>query len=146
MISADNRVLVVNGYEGIGIPLKGQHMESPSTLRALMEEVVKFRDARDWKQFHNAKDLAIALSIESAELLELFLWQDADAVDHVTKSNTGRQRLSEELADILIFVLYLSHESGIDLVQAVEQKLKINDAKYPVAKSYGVSKKYTELE
>jgi NTP pyrophosphatase (non-canonical NTP hydrolase) len=106
-------------------------------IQQIIEAVIKFRDERDWKQFHNAKDLSIAINVEAGELLELFLWKSADAAKE--------ERIEEELADVLIFCLLLAHEKGIDVKQAIFNKLTANDEKYPVDKSKGNAKKYTEL-
>lgn len=96
-----------------------------------------FRDARDWKQFHNPKDLALALSIEAAELNELFLWKSPEDAD--------RDRVAEELADVFIYLLLLAHESGVDIPLAVTKKLRVNRKKYPVKKARGNAKKYSAL-
>ena len=106
-------------------------------LSDTINEIIKFRDERDWKQFHNAKDLALAISIEAAELNELFLWKTSEEVD--------RTKLKEELADILTFCLLLAHEQGLDPQQIISDKLKLNDEKYPVEKSKGIAKKYDQL-
>jgi len=106
-------------------------------LTKLTDDVLRFRDARDWKQFHNPKDLALALSIEAAELNELFLWKSPDAAD--------RKLIAEELADVFIYSLLLAHESGVDIADAVEKKLRANKKKYPVKKAKGSARKYTEF-
>lgn len=106
-------------------------------LNLLTREVIRFRDARDWKQFHNAKDLALALSIESAEVNELFLWKSA--------SDVNKKRLAEELADVFIYTLLLANETGIDINEAATAKLKSNARKYPVRKAKGNAKKYRDL-
>jgi len=107
------------------------------TLSKLTSAIVSFRDARDWKQFHNSKDLALALSIEAAELNELFLWKSHD--------NADRKRLAEELADVLLYAFLLAHENGLDVEKIMRAKLKANSKKYPVKKSKGIARKYTEL-
>lgn len=109
-----------------------------SELQIITEELLKFRDERDWAQFHNAKDLAIALNIESSELLELFLWKAADVAD--------TDKVKEELADILAYSLLLVNKFGFDPIQIVQEKIKRNAIKYPVEKSKGTAKKYSELE
>jgi len=119
--------------------------ERTATLDHLIQEIVRFRDARDWAQFHNPKDLAVALSIEAAELMEHFLWQSPDQVDAAVRDPRTRAELGKELADVLIFGLLLAHRLGIDPAQAIRKKLQENDAKYPVAKARGTAKKYTEL-
>jgi NTP pyrophosphatase (non-canonical NTP hydrolase) len=106
-------------------------------LEKITDSVLQFRDARDWKQFHNPKDLALALSIEAAELNELFLWKSPDAAD--------KKRIAEELADVCIYSLLLAHESGVDIAKAVERKLRSNKKKYPVKKAKGNAKKYVDL-
>jgi NTP pyrophosphatase (non-canonical NTP hydrolase) len=108
-----------------------------SELNQLIDLVRKFRDERDWAQFHNAKDLAAGLSIEAAELLEQFLWKQPKEADPA--------KVQAELADVLIFALLLAHEQKIDLTQAITQKLAENAAKYPVEKAKGRATKYDEL-
>ncbi|UAY56065.1 nucleotide pyrophosphohydrolase [Arachidicoccus terrestris] len=104
---------------------------------ALKAKIRQFRDDRDWAQFHNAKDLALALSIEAAELLEVFLWKDAESADP--------QKVREELADVLMYALLLADKQGLDITQIVEDKLRLNNEKYPVEKAKGSAKKYNEL-
>lgn len=107
-------------------------------LEALTQRILAFRDARDWKQFHNPKDLAIALSVEAAEVLELFRFK--------TPEEARLTHLPDELADVLYFVLLLAHEADIDLVGALATKMEQNEAKYPVALSRGKNLKYSELQ
>ncbi len=114
-----------------------------SDLKALTDAVLAFRDERDWKQFHNPKDLALSLVLESTELLELFQWKDAAAAQQV--ASTQRAALSDELADILYYVLLMAHELDIDLPGALVTKLAKNAKKYPADKARGSNKKYTEL-
>jgi NTP pyrophosphatase (non-canonical NTP hydrolase) len=106
-------------------------------IKQLTEAVLRFRDERDWAQFHNSKDLAAGLSIEAAELLEQFLWKQPSEADPT--------KVRAELADVLIFALLLAHEQKIDISQAITQKLSENSAKYPVEKAKGRAKKYDEL-
>ncbi|WP_309119871.1 nucleotide pyrophosphohydrolase [Paenibacillus sp.] len=107
----------------------------------IIRNIIAFRDERDWKQFHNSKDLAISLSLEASELLELFQWSTADAV-----RDAKREELQDELADVLIYALTLAHDLDINVETAIRNKMKKNAAKYPVDKSLGTSKKYTDLE
>jgi NTP pyrophosphatase (non-canonical NTP hydrolase) len=108
---------------------------------SLTNRLLAFRDARAWKRFHSARNLAASLSIEAAELLEIFQWDTEDeAVDAVR-----RRRIAEELADIGIYALLLAHEAGIDLPRAIDDKITENERKYPVDKARGRSTKYTEL-
>ena len=106
-------------------------------LQDIIKEITKFRDERDWVQFHNSKDLALAISIEAAELNELFLWKSSEEVNE--------SRLKEELADILTFSLLLADKHGLDISTIIKEKLAQNEAKYPVDKSKGSAKKYNEL-
>ncbi len=114
-----------------------------SDFSTLQDRIVAFRDARDWKQFHNPKDLTISLLLEAAELLEHFQWKSADEMrEHVTKHKGD---VSEELADVLYWVLLIAHDLDIDLAEAVNKKMDKNEGKYPVEKAKGNHKKYTDL-
>lgn len=108
-----------------------------SDIHKLTETIVEFRDKRDWKQFHNPKDLALAISIEASELNELFLWKNHDEYD--------RTKLAEELADVLIYSLLLAHETNLDVVGIINSKIQKNRKRYPVTLSKGSSKKYNEV-
>lgn len=103
----------------------------------LISELIKFRDERDWKQFHNPKDLSLAISIESSELNELFLWKNPEEADP--------QKVKEELADIVSYILLLSDYYDFNLQQIVLEKISQNAQKYPVEKSKGNSKKYNQF-
>lgn len=103
----------------------------------LTQAILRFRDARDWAQFHNPKDLAAALSIEAGELLEAYLWKQPRDADPA--------KVREELADVVMYALLLAHESKIDLAEAIKAKLMANEAKYPVDKSKGRSTKHDQL-
>lgn len=109
-------------------------------LPELMRDLVQFRDARDWKQFHNPKDLSAALAIEAGELQELYLWKNGIELDEV-----DQVKVAEELADVFSFALLLAHHYGFDLKQIVQDKIAKNDEKYPVEKARGSAKKYDEL-
>jgi NTP pyrophosphatase (non-canonical NTP hydrolase) len=106
----------------------------------LISELQLFRDARNWEQFHNSKDLALAISIEAAELNELFLWKTTEESEKV-----DRTKLKEELADIFAFALLLAGKLNFNVKEIVLEKIKKNDAKYPVDKAKGTAKKYNEL-
>lgn len=108
-----------------------------SDLEELRQTIVKFTQERDWDQFHNGKDLALALSIEAAELNEAFLWKDASEVDV--------EKVKEELADIVNYSILIADKYGLDIKQIVLDKIKRNAEKYPVEKAYGNAKKYNEL-
>lgn len=103
----------------------------------LIKQILAFRDARDWQQFHNSKDLALALSIEASELLELFLWKGNEEADP--------EKLKEELADVLMYALLLADKNGLDIKEIIEAKIERNNEKYPAEKARGNAKKYNEL-
>lgn len=106
-----------------------------------IEQVIKFRDERNWKQFHNPKDLAISLSLEAAELLEIFQWS---ADDLYCKEKI--EKIREELADVLNYSILIADIYGLDLDEIVQQKVRRNAEKYPVEKAFGSKEKYTELK
>ncbi len=106
-------------------------------INALTEKIVEFRDKRNWAQFHNSKDLAISLNVESSELLELFLWKKEDEVNFYL--------VKDELADVFYSALLLAQECNLNVSEIVTEKLKKNELKYPVEKAIGSNKKYTEL-
>ncbi len=112
-------------------------MNDNQDIQDIIEELLKFRNERDWDQFHNSKDLALALSVEAGELLELFLWKSAE--------DANKERIKEELADIFAFAFLLADKYNFDVKQIVLDKIKKNGEKYPVAKSKGTAKKYNEL-
>ena len=105
-----------------------------------MDLVNKFRDDRNWRQFHNEKDLAISISLEASELLELFQWKKSD--DVVSKK---QKELKEELADVLYWILLMGHDLDIDVFDALDKKIKKNEEKYPVEKAKGKHTKYDKL-
>ena len=108
-----------------------------SDLENLRQKIVKFTQERDWDQFHNGKDLALALSIEAAELNEAFLWKDAKDVNI--------EKVKEELADVFNYAILIADKYDLDIKEIVMEKLKRNAEKYPVDKAYGSAKKYNEL-
>ena len=103
----------------------------------ITKALLKFRDERDWQQFHNPKDLSLAISIEAGELLELFLWKKAE--------DANKEKVKEELADIFSFAFLLAEKYGFDVKDIVLEKIEANRNKYPVDKAKGTSKKYNEL-
>ena len=109
-------------------------------LQPIIDDIVAFRDERDWRQFHNPKDLAISISLEAAELLEVFQWSGAD-----TSAEGREDKIREELADVLIYCLLLSDAVGVDPLEIMEDKLKVNREKYPADAARGTARKYTEL-
>ena len=112
-------------------------------LERLTAAVVQFRDERDWKQFHNPKDVALSLLLEAGEVLEIFQWKDAREVAEAAQAR--KDDLADELADVLCYTLLMAHDLGIDLSAALAAKLRKNALKYPVDKSRGSSSKYTEI-
>lgn len=108
-----------------------------SDINEIVEQLVKFRNERDWEQFHNPKDLALALNVEAGELLELFLWKNAE--------EANKEKVKEELADVFAFAFLLAEKYGFDIKEIVLEKIKRNGEKYPVEKAKGTSKKYNEL-
>ena len=118
------------------------YMNKKTELEKLIEVTLRFRDERDWKQFHTPKDLAMDISVEAGELLEHFLWKDKEAMEQLTKEK--KKEIGDELADVLHGIILLSQELGIDLVAAYHQKMEENAKKYPAEKVKGKSKKYTE--
>lgn len=107
------------------------------SIQTLQQELRQFTEERDWNQFHNPKDLAIALSIEANELLEVFLWKKAE--------EANRDKVKEELADVLNYALLLADKYNFDVIDIVKEKIERNALKYPVEKAKGTAKKYTEL-
>lgn len=109
-------------------------------METLIQEILRFRDNRDWKQFHTPKNLASAISIEAAELSEIFLWKtDEDSY------NVDTERVSEEIADVIIYAILLSETFGFDLIDIISKKINKNKIKYPLDKSKGNARKYNEL-
>lgn len=108
-----------------------------SETREITEALLKFRNERDWEQFHNPKDLALAIAIEASELLELFLWK--------TPEHANKEKVREELADVFSFAFLLAEKYGFEVREIVLEKIAANDKKYPIVKSKGIAKKYDEL-
>jgi NTP pyrophosphatase (non-canonical NTP hydrolase) len=116
---------------------------NPDSLADLIRAAVAFRDQRDWAQFHSPKELAVSLAVESAELIQLMQWFKGEELDRVVREK--HDHLKDELADVLFSVLLLANELKVDLGKAFLEKLEKTAAKYPVEKSKGSPKKYTEL-
>lgn len=106
----------------------------------IIKELIQFRNDRDWEQFHDSKNLALAISLEAAELNELFLWKKDNEVENISKD-----RLKEEIADILSYTFLLAEKHNLDVFDIVSDKIKKNAQKYPVDKAKGTAKKYNEL-
>ena len=112
-------------------------------LSYILEKIRKFRDDRDWMQFHDPKNMAISIVLEASELLEQFQWKTRDEMEkHI---QTHRIQVEEEIADVAIYLLELAGNLGIDLISAMERKIEKNEKKYPICKARGNASKYTEL-
>lgn len=112
-------------------------------IQHLTQKLIKFRDARNWKQFHNPKDVALSLTLEAAEVLEHFQWKNGYELDAYIKDH--KNDIAEELADVFNWVLLLSSYLSIDIAKASEKKIKKNEKKYPVSKAKGRYAKYDTL-
>jgi NTP pyrophosphatase (non-canonical NTP hydrolase) len=114
-------------------------MLTPELVNTLLE----FRRARDWEQFHTVRNVATALSVEAAELLEHFVWSNDQQAAHILDEH--RAAIAAEVADIAILLTYLTHDLSIDLEAVVSEKIAVNERRYPLEKSYGSNKKYMDL-
>jgi len=108
-----------------------------SEIKKITEKLIAFRDERDWAQFHNPKDLAIALNIETSELLEIFLWKE--------HQNADKEKVKEELADVFAYAFLLAEKYKLNVEKIVLSKIEQNASKYPIDKAKGTSKKYNDL-
>jgi NTP pyrophosphatase (non-canonical NTP hydrolase) len=107
------------------------------SIESLIPQLLEFRSQREWEQFHLPKELAAAISIEASELQELFLWRERETADEVKQGSARMGQISDEVADILIYLLFLSHDLDIDLPRAILGKLEKNRRKYPQEKYRG---------
>jgi NTP pyrophosphatase (non-canonical NTP hydrolase) len=121
----------------IVVSLQNKPAQSMSDTQEIIQALLKFRNERDWEQFHNPKDLALAVNVEAAELLELFLWKDASEADI--------NKVKEELADVFAYAFLLAEKYNLNVRDIVLDKIKRNAEKYPVDKAKGTAKKYNEL-
>ena len=122
------------------------HERLERSMDDLIKAVLAFRDEREWKPFHNPKDLAISITLEAAELLEHFQWKDSREVEAFLTGEENRRRLGEEMADVLILLISLADAVGLDLLEVARAKLRTNAAKYPVERARGNARKYDELD
>src|SRR5438132_4813055 len=118
-------------------------MDDSTTLKEIKKKVTDFRNTRNWKKFHNPKDLSAAIYIEASELQERFLWKNKKETENFIQNNL--HKVKEEMADVAIFLLSLSDVLGVDLSEIIDEKLKENAKKYPIEKAKGNNKKYSEL-
>lgn len=114
-----------------------------SDIKKLTKLIIKFRNARDWKQFHNPKDVSLSLVLEAAEVMEHFQWKNTEEIEKYLKKN--KDKIAEELADVLYWILLFSHDLKINVSSVLRKKLSKNEKKYPLNKSKGKHIKYTEL-
>lgn len=114
-----------------------------SEIKNLTDKLLVFRKERDWEKFHNPKDMALSLTLEATEVLEHFQWKNGEVLEEYIKNS--KEDLGEELADVLGWILLMSHDLGIDINQALENKIIKNGVKYPVDKARGRADKYSKL-
>lgn len=117
--------------------------QSRNKMEKLVDRIIKFRKERDWEQFHKPKDIAISLALEAAEVLEHFQWKSEEEIKEYIKNN--KDEIGEELADVLYWVLLMSNDIGIDILEALDKKIDKNAKKYPVEKAKGRADKYNKL-
>lgn len=116
---------------------------SQNSIERLTKRIIKFRDARDWKQFHNPKDVSLSLVLEAGEVMEHFQWKNKEEMEKYIVTN--KDEIGEELADVLYWVLLMGYDLKIDVLKALEKKIKKNEDKYPVEKAKGKHTKYNKL-
>ncbi len=121
----------------------GRANKKDQSMSDVISRIRRFRDERDWMQFHDPKNLAVSIAIEAAELLEHFQWKSSEQVTRHVADN--RESVADEIADVAIYLLELADNLGIDLNGAIHAKLDKNELKYPVEKARGVATKYTKL-
>lgn len=119
--------------------------QTPPSNAELTKQLLAFRDARDWRQFHSLKDLILSVSLEASELVELTQWRPAQKFEDEALEEPMQQRLREECADVFLYLLLVAERAGIDLQQAAADKIEANGIKYPVEKARGKSTKYDKL-
>lgn len=123
----------------------GELMDATTTINDLKKKISEFCHERDWDQYHSAKDLAIGIITESSELLEHFRFKSDKEIEEMFKVPEKRQNISEELADVFYFILRFAERHNIDLASELQKKMQKNAEKYPIQKSKGSNKKYTEF-
>ena len=121
-------------------------MKSEDSFSQINELIRHFSELRDWDQFHTPKNLILAATSEMGELAEVLQWKSDDEVIEYLSSQSGKDRISEEIADVAIYLIRLCQKSDIDFIEAIRSKISINESKYPAEKSRGKSKKYNELD
>jgi dCTP diphosphatase len=121
-------------------------MTQEDSIAKLQAQIQVFSEERDWDQFHTPKNLILAATSEMGELAEVLQWKSDDEVNEYLSSQSGKDRISEEIADVAIYLIRLCQKSNIDFIEAIRSKISINESKYPAQKSRGNSKKYNELD
>ena len=119
--------------------------DSEKNIQEIKEKIKQFIRERDWEQYHHPKELAISLSLEAAELLELFQWKEKQTLEELKNDKELMKKLKEELADIMIYAIDVANYTDIDVSEAIIEKLRKNEEKYPIEKAKGSNKKYNEL-
>ena len=119
-------------------------MDNKTTIEELKEKIRQFCELREWDQFHNAKELAIGIVTEASELLQHFRFKSENEVDAMFQNRSKRQELTEEMADVLYFLIRLAQRYSVDLTTELENKMKKNGERYPIEKTRGSNKKYSE--
>jgi len=114
-----------------------------SNIKKLTEKIIKFRNKRNWKQFHNPKDVALSLVLEAGEVMEHFQWKNEEEIERYVVNN--KAKIGEELADVLYWVLLMSFDLKINILDALNKKMRKNEKKYPVEKAKGKHLKYNKL-
>lgn len=122
---------------------KKDRSKEPLRIDELTKRILEFRDARDWKQFHNPKDVSLSLVLEATEVMEHFQWKNIKEMEQYLEVH--KEEIGEELADVLYWILLMGHDFKIDVLDALEKKIQKNESKYPVAKAKGNHTKYTSL-
>ncbi len=115
------------------------------SLQSLTKRLIDFRDERDWRQFQTLKNLIVSLNLEATEMLELTQWKNDEETEIALADEKFIEKLEEETADVLLYLLMISERAGIDLIGAASRKIDLNGEKYPVEKAHGNSRKYNEL-
>ncbi|WP_233851206.1 nucleotide pyrophosphohydrolase [Paraburkholderia sp. HD33-4] len=115
------------------------------TIDELLEQLLVFRDARDWRQFHTLRNLIVSTGIEAGELLETIQWKSDAQIDALLSDPAQSTNLRHECADVFMYLLLVAHTAGFDLVDAAAEKLKLNEARYPVDKAKGTAAKYSDI-
>ncbi|MGI6775907.1 MAG: nucleotide pyrophosphohydrolase [Patescibacteria group bacterium] len=123
--------------------IKELSYEKMKEIENLTKEIVSFRDEREWKQFHNPKDMSLSLVLEAGEVMEHFQWKNGEEMEKYVTEH--KDEIGEELADVLYWILLISHDLNINILEALEKKIKKNKEKYPVEKAKGRHTKYTDL-